>query len=225
MCGRFAVKKKPEEIAADIEAYWAEYDEELEPSFNVAPTDQAAVLNGDKVELFNWGLVPSWAKDASRRGGQINARVESLHEKASFKNLIGRQQCIIPCSGYFEWQIKNGTKIPQYIFPQNGEYLFLAGLWDKWISPTQNELFSFTVITQNASSNISEVHQRMPIMLDMDSAKLWAKNDLSLKDLQESSHSEVDYFEVSSQVNSVKNNSPALIHPTDKPMFWQDDLF
>ena len=224
MCGRFAVKKKPEEIADDIEALWAEYDE-VEPNFNVAPTDKTAVLCGQHLELQSWGLIPSWAKDSTRRAGLINARTESLSEKPSFRNLVGQRQCIIPCNGYYEWQVKNDTKIPQYFYPQSGDYLFLAGLWDLWHSPVHGEMRTFTVLTKEASKELSEIHERMPLILNFENAHKWAQNELSLDAALGVAQDKLVYHQVGTEVNSVRNKSTSLIEPAAEPVLWQGELF
>ena len=224
MCGRFAVKKKAQEIADDIKALLAEYDE-VESNYNVAPTDEAAVLTDGKLELKSWGLIPFWSKDGSRRAGLINARSETLEEKSSFKHLLGTQQCIIPCSGYFEWQIKNGTKIPQYLYPQEGDYLFLAGLWDKWNSPVNGEVETFTVITKDASENFKEIHHRMPLILSFENALNWASNELKLDAALGLAQDKLKYHQVGTEVNSVRNKSKSLIEPAAEGLLWQEELF
>jgi putative SOS response-associated peptidase YedK len=225
MCGRFAVKKKPKEIADDIEALWAEYDADLEATFNAAPTDKAALLVDDKLELQSWGLVPSWSNDSAKRASMINARSESILEKPAFKDLVGKRQCILPCHGYFEWQVRGDKKIPHYFFPEEGEYLFLAALWDLWHDSQAKPIKSFTIMTQEAAESIAGVHHRMPIMLDLEQARLWTKNELSVGQALEKSHCRLSFHQVSTEVNSVRHNSPSLIEPTTTPVQWQDDLF
>ena len=224
MCGRFAVDKKPEEIAEEVQALWD--DEVLGlPSWNTCPTAFTPVLSQGKLHSWSWGLIPGWAKDDTRRAGLINARIESLDEKPAFKSLLGHRQCIIPIDGYYEWLQKGETKIPYYFQNEDNSMLLLGGLWDKWINKTGQEVTSFTVITKEAAENISELHHRMPVILDLQNAHKWAQNALKREELISLSQNRLKFHEVSRDVNSVRNNSPELIKATDKPQFWQDELF
>ena len=224
MCGRFAVDKNPEELAAETQAVWDEGSEFL-PSWNTCPTSFTPVLCEEKLHSWSWGLIPDWAKDDSRRGGLINARIETLDSKPAFKNLLGARQCIVPVSGYFEWQVRGDTKIPHYIYHKDKSLMLLAGLWDKWIDRQGNDLFTFTIITRDATDNLALIHNRMPMALSFNDARSWSSNDLNCGQLIEHSLTDFSYHEVSSKVNSVRNNSPDLIEPTDNPQMWQGELF
>ena len=224
MCGRFAVDKKPEEIAEEVQAVW-EDDPEGFQSWNTCPTSFTPVLSEDKLFSWSWGLIPKWAKDNSRRAGLINARVETLSEKPAFKDLIGTQQCVIPIDGYYEWQRKGETKIPYYFHREDKSMLLLAGLWDKWYSVSGNEVFSFTILTREASENIADIHDRMPIILNLENAKKWSSNNLEVACALDQSQTDLKFYEVGTAVNSVKNNNADLIKPTSKPQLWQDELF
>lgn len=224
MCGRFAVDKKPEEIALETQAVWEDEPAGFQ-SWNSCPTSLAPVLSLGCLYSWSWGLIPGWSKSDSKRAGLINARVETLEEKPAFRDLTGKQQCIIPVNGYFEWQRKGEAKIPYYFYPEDGSMLLMAGLWDKWINPLGKEVRSFTILTQEASQSISEVHHRMPVILGLEEAKEWSGNNMSAKDAANLSKKELSFHQVSPKVNSVRNNSPDLIEATDKPQFWQDELF
>lgn len=224
MCGRFAVDKNPEELAAETQAVWEEGAEYL-PSWNTCPTSFTPVLCEEKLHSWSWGLIPGWAKDDSRRAGLINARIETLDSKPAFKDLIGSQQCIIPVSGYYEWQVRGGTKIPHYIYQKDQSLLLLAGLWDKWIDRLGNNLYSFTIITREATDELAQIHDRMPVALNLNDAREWSSNNLKFELLRERSLADFSYHEVGSKVNSVRNNSPDLILATENPQLWQGELF
>lgn len=224
MCGRFAVDKKPDELAAEVQALWEDEPAGLS-SWNTSPTSLAPVMFQEKLYSWSWGLIPSWSKSDLKRSGLINARIETLEEKPAFKNLIGQRQCVIPVNGYFEWQRKGQSKIPYYFSPENDSMMFLAGLWDKWISPSGKDIYSFTILTTDASEAISHIHHRMPVILELNEAQKWASNSLSPTIAVKRGIAELNFHEVSSKVNSVKNNSPELIEPTDKPQLWQGELF
>ena len=224
MCGRFAVDKKPEEIASETQAFWEDAPIGF-PSWNTCPTSFSPVLSQGKLHSWSWGLIPSWSKSDLKRSGMINARVETLEEKPAFRDLLGQQQCIIPVDGYFEWQRKGQSKIPYYFYPKGDSMMLLAGLWDKWISPSGKDIYSFTILTKEASENISQIHHRMPIILNLEVAVKWAANGLSPNEIAEKGSSELLFHEVGTKVNSVKNNSAELIKATDSPQLWQEDLF
>jgi putative SOS response-associated peptidase YedK len=224
MCGRFAVSKKPEDIAAEVLAEWDDVPEGI-PSWNTCPTSLSPVLVDDKLHCWSWGLIPSWSRDDKKRAGLINARIESLQEKASFKSLINSKQCIVPCNGYFEWSCEGNSKIPYYIHSEGPQMLLMAGLWDLWHDLEGNPVNSFTIITKEATEAIEKVHSRMPVLLDLKKAKEWSRNELTVDDLIDCSLSNLVYHQVSTEVNSVRNNKPELILPTTKPQFWQQDLF
>ena len=224
MCGRFAVDKKPEEIALETEALWEDTPTGF-PSWNTCPTSLSPVLSQSKLYSWSWGLIPRWSKSDASRSGMINARVETLDEKPAFRDLVEQQQCIIPVNGYFEWQRKGQSKIPYYFYSGSDSMLLMAGLWDKWISPTGKEIYSFTVVTKEASESIAHIHHRMPIILNLKEAQEWAENQMSPKEASEVGLKILKFHEVSTKVNSVRNNSSDLIQATDSPQLWQDELF
>lgn len=224
MCGRFAVDKKPDELAAEVQALWEDDPAGLS-SWNSCPTSLAPVLFQEKLHSWSWGLIPNWSKSDLKRSGMINARVETLSEKPAFRDLVSQKQCIVPVNGYFEWQRKGESKIPYYFSSKDDSTLFLAGLWDKWISPAGKDVFSFTIITTEASESISSIHHRMPVILNLAEAKKWALNELKTEEALAVGLNELKFHEVSQRVNSVKNNYPDLIEPTNKPQLWQDELF
>lgn len=224
MCGRFAVDKKPDEISAEVQALWGDSPPAL-PTWNCCPTSYAPVLSQNKLYSWSWGLIPAWAKDSSKRAGMINARIETLTEKPAYKNLLKRRQCIVPVNGYYEWQQRGEVKIPNYLYFASGNMMLMAGLWDKWISDKGEEKITFTIITREAVSAISAIHCRMPVILDVNRAKEWSSNKISISDIMENPPEDIHFHEVSSSVNSVKNNYPELIMPTEKPQLWQEGLF
>ena len=109
------------------------------PHYNIAPSQPAPViakLQGEnRVELFQWGLVPSWAKDPTIGNRMINARAETLAEKPSFRNLLGNQRCLIPANGFFEWRKEGKGKVPMWFKLKKSEPFVIAGSWDSWKKP------------------------------------------------------------------------------------------
>lgn len=130
-------------------------------------------------EDYTWGLIPSWAKDESFRSNTFHARVESLSEKASYKNIL-HQRCLVLASGYYEWRHedpKGKNKIKHIVHSQDTEIFTLAGLWSHWIRPENGELVkTFTIVTTDANVTMQYVanhNLRMPIMLKKEDEKRW----------------------------------------------------
>jgi putative SOS response-associated peptidase YedK len=137
---------------------------------------------------MHWGLVPHWFNGNNPEtiaSKTLNARIETIHEKASFKTLINRNRCIIPSSGFFEYQHQGREKIPFCIKPTNDEVFSMAGLFDEWLDRTTGELSrSFTIITTEANELMAKIHntkQRMPLILSITdvTAYLNPQNDIS----------------------------------------------
>ena len=216
MCGRFAVDKSPEEIAAEVQAEWAD-DARGIPSWNTCPTAYSPVLHNEQLHSWSWGLIPSWSKDDKRRAGLINARIETVDEKPSYRSLLGRRQCIIPCNGWFEWARKGKEKIPWYFTGKGPQMLYMAGLWDLWHNDQGEPVKSFTVLTREAYKGISDIHHRMPVLLDLETAIEWSCNNAEVEEILDASLEDVNFYRVGKEVNSVRNNDDTLIKPYNPP--------
>ena len=175
MCGRFTLILEPNELQADLQL--GDIPSDLASRYNIAPTQPVAVVadaTTRNVELFRWGLIPSWAKDISIGSRLINARSETLEEKPSFKTAFTRRRCLILADGFYEWHRKmgRGEKSQPYFFRlENGEPFAFAGLWDTWHSPEGESINSCTLITCSANDLVGRIHDRMPVILD--SASIW----------------------------------------------------
>ncbi len=175
MCGRFTLTLDPgdlqDELNFDISSVV------LTPRYNIAPSQPvAAVCDGGtrKVELFQWGLVPSWAKDPSIGYKMINARSETISEKPSFRVPFSRRRCLIPADGFYEWQKQEKGPSKPYRFQLLEKKPFaFAGLWELWRSPEGDELKSCTLITTEANSLVAAVHPRMPVILSTEECWQW----------------------------------------------------
>src|SRR5215470_141589 len=125
--------------------------------YNIAPTQDVPVIirnSPNRIEMMRWGLTPSWAKDQSIGNKMINARAETITEKPSFRRLLPSKRCIVPASGYYEWQATEKGKQPYYIHADAGEYLPFAGLYDIWKNPEGIEILSVTIITTEPTANL-----------------------------------------------------------------------
>ena len=234
MCGRFVSTASPERIASYFGA--EAVAESLGENYNVAPTqDIYAVVTGAdgvvRVQAFHWGLIPSWAKERKIGNRMINARSETLAEKPAFRGLFKKKRCIIPMDGFYEWKPGRDDgplnakgkplKQPLFIRRLDGEPLAVAGLWAAWKDPTDPEsrfLHSASVITTSANKMLEPVHDRMPVLVPESSWSLWLdpKNDdvSTLSDIfAPRDDGELTMYEVSTDVNNVRNTGPALIQP------------
>lgn len=229
MCGRFVSASPPDEIARYFDA--AAPEALLEPSYNVAPTNDvyAVVADGGvrRVDAFHWGLVPGWAKDPKVGSRMINARAETLATKNAYKPALKRRRCLIPVDGFYEWRKlpDNKRKQPYFIHRPDDEPLVFAGLWEVWRGPKDAEgertgepLRSCTIITTTPNEVMAEIHDRMPVILPPSAWDDWldpGNDDLdTLGKLLVPAPPEITQLRpVSTQVNSVRNKGAELIEP------------
>ena len=224
MCGRFVQNFTFETLQDNFNIQTAEAN--IQPNFNVAPTQEILTIikhdNEIKLEKLHWGLVPFWAKDTSIGSRMINARAETVASKPSFRNAFKKQRCLIPASGFYEWKGEKGQKQPYYITIPSGEPFAFAGLWEAWTGKDDESVYkSCTIITTAANDKISELHNRMPIILDPKVYEQWL--DIDIQDpkkleliLKDGIVHDMKYHPVSKLVNSVKNNDPNCIKPIDE---------
>ena len=238
MCGRFVSTAGPDRIAAYFDSVIPTEVAagSLGENFNVAPTQDiyAVVATGERtarVDAFHWGLVPSWSKDRKIASRMINARAETLAEKPVFKGLLAKKRCIVPMDGFYEWipGTPDGPlnakgkplKRPLFIHHRDDDPLAVAALWTTWRDPEDPEgrsLYSTTLVTTAANAAMRPVHDRMPAILTPDRWTEWldpANHDVgALTRLLDGGSPEIlDLFEVSTDVNNVRNNRPDLIEP------------
>lgn len=159
-------------------------------SYNVAPTQSIAIIVdrsfektpdgaplgelNREIHAARWGLVPRWAK-AVEGAPLINGRIESILEKPSFKDSVIRRRCVIPASGYYEWQVKpDGTKQPFYIHAGTDGMFALAGLYEWWKNPSDGSwLLSATTLTKHTAPELAHIHDRNPVLLTPDTLEAW----------------------------------------------------
>lgn len=193
----------------------------LTDNFNVAPgqTMPAIVAQGDQnvLRLMKWGLVPSWAKEVKIGYKMINARSEGIETKPSFRHAYKKQRCLIPASGFYEWQKIDGQKIPQYIRVKNQEVFSFAGLWEHWQQPNAEPLETYTIITTQANQFMQTIHDRMPVILPQKLEDDWLNPSNQdpdfLRNIIQSSTVNLTAYPVSTEVNKPQNNTAGLINP------------
>lgn len=219
MCGRFTLTLDPVELRQAFDL--GEMPEEWIPRYNVAPTQPVAVVTNEQtraVDFMRWGLVPSWAKDISIGSKLINARGETLMEKPSFRNAFNRRRCLILADGFYEWrkQEKKGTAVPYYFHLKDRRPFAFAGLWEFWRSPEGDGLKSCTIITTEANACVAPVHNRMPVILNTQTAWDWLRGGTGeemLKMLRPYPAEEMAAYVVSRMVNDASRDVSSLIRP------------
>lgn len=218
MCGRYTIIAKAEEIEKRFDV---EVPEAYTPTYNAAPTQILPVITNHRPEglsFFKWGLIPVWAKDPSIGSKLINARSETLAEKASFKNALKSRRCLVISDGFYEWKRSTKkSKIPYRILLKSKELFAYAGLWEEYVDKEQNLVHSFTIITTAANKAISSIHDRMPVILDRESEKLWLSPEPGTAEqielLKPLAEEKIATYTISQLVNNVSNNNPQLIIP------------
>ena len=175
MCGRFAQITPVGDL---VNIFEVTDSLPLQPRYNIAPTQDVAVVRAAghqrQLALLRWGLVPRWAKDLSIGSKTFNARSETVHEKPSFKAAFKSRRCLIPASGFYEWDKLGGSRQPYYISRSDGRPMGLAGLWEAWVDHLSGELLeSCTILTTSANQTVGRIHDRMPVILEQDDCGLW----------------------------------------------------
>jgi putative SOS response-associated peptidase YedK len=143
------------------------------------------VITDDSIQTMQWGLIPSWTRGMSEateiRVMTFNARSESVEEKPAFSASFSGKRCIVPVSGFFEYQHKGSERIPWYIYPAEGSVLSLGGLWNEWTDKENNRsIKTFTIVTTEANQLLSEIHnsgKRMPLVLSDVDIGVWLKGE------------------------------------------------
>jgi putative SOS response-associated peptidase YedK len=175
MCGRFALDENPRKLA---EHFLLSGEAEFTSSWNIAPSLRIATITADvegsrHLSKMRWGLIPSWAKDATIGNKLANARGETVAEKPSFRSAFKSRRCIIPASGFYEWKIEKGVKCPWFISLNSGQPMAFAGLWETWHPKEGEAIESCCIITTNANTLMQPIHDRMPVILDPDQWAIW----------------------------------------------------
>lgn len=235
MCGRFTSLTAPSVIAAvfDAEPPNPALFDPFTPNYNVPPTSRIMAVAHDgagttRLGRFQWGLVPSWAKDPSGAARLINARSETVLEKPSFRSSVPTKRCIIPMDGFYEWRtvdvLPRAPKQPVYVTRRDGEVLAVAGLWATWKDPALGSdappLHTCCIITTAANGTMAPIHDRMPVILERGDWGQWmnvGEQGTPIDDIVAlmvpADDDVVMARNVDTAVNSVRNNQPSLIQP------------
>ncbi|HYG76123.1 MAG TPA: SOS response-associated peptidase [Planctomycetota bacterium] len=175
MCGRITLAVEPGEIA---EYFQLSEVPLLEPRYNIAPTQNVAVLRNApgkgvrELALLRWGLIPSWAEDLNVGSRMINARSETIAHKPAFREAFKKRRCLVAADGFYEWKREGGGKQPYIIRVKDQKCFALAGLWDRKDTP-EGPLETFTILTTSANELVAPLHDRMPVILDTAGCEQW----------------------------------------------------
>lgn len=222
MCGRFTLFALLEQIIERFEVQIIE--KEVPLSYNIAPSqlvDVIAIRDGVRVlSAFRWGLVPSWSKGPSSGAPLINARSETLAIKPSFRPAFLQRRCLIPATGFYEWQGQGKAKQPMFIQAPDSELFAFAGLWEEWRSPDGSILRSCCIVTTEANDDICDIHERMPVILRPEDEAAWlapsCQHIPKLQSLlQPYRNDALTFYPVSTLINSPGYNSAACLERFD----------
>jgi putative SOS response-associated peptidase YedK len=213
MCGRFYLTATPAQIKKQFKL---DKVAPLTPRYNIAPTQSTPIVvaegNGRGLHISRWGLVPSWSHDLSHGARMINARAETVEEKASYRKAFQSRRCLVPASGFYEWQRQGTHKQPYKISLLRGTLMAFAGLWETWEPEDSDPVESFTIITTEASKLVSEVHDRMPVIIAPADYNLWlTASPATAKELLVPYTRGLTLTPVSARVNNVQNDDAGLI--------------
>jgi putative SOS response-associated peptidase YedK len=211
MCGRYALY----DIDTLNSLYPLPAEYAIEPNYNAAPTQMMPVVTQEGVELMRWGLIPKWAKDEKIGQRLINARSETIFDKPVWRSVITKKRCLVPANGFYEWQKRADGKQPYYIYVKDQKLFMFAGVWESW-SHEGKEWHTYSILTTVPNSEMSNVHDRMPVILHKDDHAQWLAADTQ-QDIEPLlmpyEHGGLDMFEVSKEVNVTRTNDNHLITP------------
>ena len=221
MCGRFTLASPAETVA---ELFELDGVPTLTPRYNIAPAQPVPVvlMTAEQpvrrfVEL-RWGLIPSWARDASVGSRMINARAESVASKPSFRSAFRRRRCLVVADGFYEWQKLERRKQPFYVHMRDREPFAFAGLWERWEGPEGGTIDSCAIITTEPNELMTPLHNRMPVILQPADYALWLDPRTQTPDavqplLRPFPSQKMSAHAVSTRVNTPAADSPACLEP------------
>jgi len=204
MCGRYYL-----EISKDELSHVSNIDEfKFEANFNIAPQSKVPAIINNNLTMTMWGYFPDWLKSQANSRPLFNTRFESVQEKKTFQSAFKNNRCIIPISGWYEWKRDGDNKTPYYFY--NNSIMFAAGLF--WTRSSGD--IETSIITREASSNLSVVHNRSPLILNEEELTIW-NSDIDSGEIYDGinnyDYDKVTYHEVDKAVNNPRNNNESLI--------------
>ena len=226
MCGRFTLTwDQRERLAAELGVNVEDIDDaDYRPRWNIAPTDPHWIVRtryeARAVLPAKWGLINVWAKDAKRAARQINARAETLAKSGAFRDAFAQRRCIVPADGFYEWEGAGPARRPIWFHREDGGLIYFAGLYESWQPQPEQWQRTFTIVTTEPNALMAPIHDRMPVILPPDAVDLWLDpREEDLEKLQKllcpAAEDALVARRVSQRANSVKNDDPACIEPSE----------
>ena len=220
MCGRYtlAIEAKSD---AKLMGYFGNDPSKIPKNFNAAPSQTMPVIvktpeKGDQMELMHWGIPRMIGKDAVKE--IINTHSDKAFERFWGKTVL-HKRCLIPATGFYEWKKTAGGKQPFFIRPDDQSLFYFAGIWSEWTNKDGKTFNSFSIMTTEPNDQMKEVHNRMPVILSPEEHQQWLEAE-SREEIEPLLHPYHDggllMFEVSKDVNNVRNNSKELLKPLDE---------
>jgi putative SOS response-associated peptidase YedK len=216
VCGRYRLSRRKQIVEEHFDTVSDEPD--WTPRYNIAPTQPVPVIRQHPREprramsLLRWGLIPSWAKDASGAARMINARSETAATKPAFRDPLRYRRCIVPADGFYEWKRSGTTKQPFCFEVDGGELFAFAGIWERWKDPSGMTLETCSILTTTPNAVTAAVHDRMPVILHPDNYDLWL--DPGMKDVGAAAEMLKPYdanamscYAISTRINHVANDN------------------
>ena len=203
MCGRYVITNAVTKTSKIVKSAIQIEDNE---NYNAHPYQKLPVIkkykNGNTLENLKWGMIPSWAKDKDFKA-LINARLETIDEKVSFRKLIKLYRCVVVADGFYEWKREEKNKIPYYFLREDKKTMYIAGIYEN------NE---FCLITHEAGKNVNEIHNRQPVIINENDINRYLNLEISGSSfLNDCKKTNLIFHEISKEVNKPTNNNISLI--------------
>jgi putative SOS response-associated peptidase YedK len=216
MCGRISFAPSERKIKKLFPQLGKQ--DQLKISYNIAPSQHTYIIKDlDDPSLHHclWGLIPSWAKDTKKNGLNFNARVEGILSKPTFRVPFRKQRCLVPVDSFYEWRKVDKEKFPYRFKPAKGDIMYLAGIWDQWVSSNGYPVQSFSILTVPANNFVSKLHDRMPYILENEEMiKTWMDKGTTMETLgeliQSASEEFLTCYRVSKALNYLNNDTVDL---------------
>jgi putative SOS response-associated peptidase YedK len=218
MCGRYSLEARPSEI---VEAFGLAEAIAIPPRYNVAPTQHVPIVRLDpetrdrRLQTVRWGLTPAWARNPRPL---INARSETVAGKPSFRSAFKHRRCLVPATGFYEWQKLGPAKQPFCIRRRDGQVFAFAGIWDRCPDEKGDPAEAFVILTCAPNQTMEPIHNRMPVILEAAAYSLWLDPGVQSPEplaglLAPAPDDRLTAYPVSSRVNSPAHDDAECMEP------------
>ena len=224
MCGRYSLTTPVDSMAC---LFGFDERPNLAARYNIAPTQDVLIVRiGESGAVqgvtVRWGLTPPWAKNLNDGVRMINARSETVQEKASFRGAYGSRRCLIPADGFYEWRKSETRKQPYRIAMRDSLAFAFAGIWETWCAPSGKKIETCAILTTVATPALTQIHHRMPVILDPGSYDLWMKGppNAAAALMQPYESDALGAYSIGAAVGDVRNDGSELWEAAPEPDIW-----